>query len=983
MPPTTGTGEAGREPARPHAPPLVGRDRELAQARDALATPGALVLVSGEAGVGKSRLVAEVLATLPPAAGAALVVRGLPPEDAYAFGALVDGIRRLTRTAGGAAPWTTSGGRPPSGVLRSLFVDWADDLPPAPPPADDPAETRLRLRAALVDLVTRLAPPAVVLEDAHWLDTATLDWAVELRRSPDAPPVIAAARSDDPRPAEALVRLAGRRDDGPRPVRLDLRPLDRTEVGELVTRWLGGGTLVSAEFADFLWEHTDGLPLAVEESIALLRDRHDIVERDGRWLRRRVAALGVPPTLRDSVLERVERLDADVRAVLLAAAVLAVPETADHLAAVADLDPDRCADALAAATASGLLRETQPGTYVFRHSLDARAVADAADPAALRAAHRRAGPVLAADDPSAAVRLARHAWEAGDHAAWRRHTADVAGLAVAAGDHAAAVETWTSVLERLPAADDPRPVIRALDAARGPSAEVPESRRAARAVAEVLEADRVPADALAETWLVLGRFLWVSEQEEAACEAWETAATTPCDDPDITTRAMLNLSPPLVRAWPVERHQAWLRRAAEQVERGVSPAVRQTFLRQRATSLLLLGDPDGWAEAEQRWARPSTDAGDLADLGDVWASTLTMNLVAASLPWGSLDVSRRLLATATEQAADSRHRVVRGLLALRAIDIACHAGDFAEARRLHTLADHDPALSLDPATARRGRAVLDVLAGPDADLPLLVRIDDEVSADHAVTPDSFDVPALLVRVALALGDLDTAIAHGSRALDLAADRGCWFWATDVLVPHLDALVAAGRPTRAREVLDLAARALARVEAPAPSAALAEGRAALAAAAGRHREAADEAARAASLRRAGGCLHRALLADERELAARVALVTSEEQVRELRRRLVAVAGEHDDLGATWDAARVRGVAARLPGPAEGVAELSPRERDVLRLVAAGLTNREVGERLFISPKTVGLHLGNAMRKLGVHTRTAAARCAADAGLLEDA
>ena len=55
----------------------------------------------------------------------------------------------------------------------------------------------------------------------------------------------------------------------------------------------------------------------------------------------------------------------------------------------------------------------------------------------------------------------------------------------------------------------------------------------------------------------------------------------------------------------------------------------------------------------------------------------------------------------------------------------------------------------------------------------------------------------------------------------------------------------------------------------------------------------------------------------------------------------------------------------------VANLSPREKDVLALLGHGLTNREIGERLFISPATVKVHVGHILEKLGVRSRTAAA------------
>ncbi|MGW4798490.1 helix-turn-helix transcriptional regulator, partial [Nonomuraea sp. NPDC004297] len=86
----------------------------------------------------------------------------------------------------------------------------------------------------------------------------------------------------------------------------------------------------------------------------------------------------------------------------------------------------------------------------------------------------------------------------------------------------------------------------------------------------------------------------------------------------------------------------------------------------------------------------------------------------------------------------------------------------------------------------------------------------------------------------------------------------------------------------------------------------------------------------------------------------------------------------DLAARWDLdraaqlARRHGVTVkgRYPGGPQGYGDdLSPREREIAEMAAAGLTNREIGRRLFVSPRTVEKHLGAALRKLGLRSRTA--------------
>jgi DNA-binding CsgD family transcriptional regulator len=95
--------------------------------------------------------------------------------------------------------------------------------------------------------------------------------------------------------------------------------------------------------------------------------------------------------------------------------------------------------------------------------------------------------------------------------------------------------------------------------------------------------------------------------------------------------------------------------------------------------------------------------------------------------------------------------------------------------------------------------------------------------------------------------------------------------------------------------------------------------------------------------------------------------------------------HAACGASWDLARVRrrlrrlGVRRRLAferRPAQGWAALTDSELAVVRLVASGLTNREVAERLYVSPHTVGGHLRHAFEKLGINSRVALTRIAAE-------
>ncbi|MET8976338.1 AAA family ATPase [Streptomyces sp. NPDC004539] len=312
-------GETSRTAPPPHvprpAPDFVGRSDQLAALGAALVHGPAFVVIEGEPGIGKSRLVREAVG------GSGVLMAACPPlPEPFTLGAVVDGLRRL-------CPGPPSGLElsPLAGVLRPLLPDWAALLPPPPEGLDDPRATRHRILSALTELVGRLGVGVLVVEDAHWADTATLEWLLTLTATAHSGlSVVVTYRPDEVAPGSLLSRLTSRTPADVTFVRMALEPLDLAGTRALVASMFDAPE-VSPEFVSFLHEHTDGVPLALEEYVLLLRDREDVVRRDGAWIRRVLGELRVPATLRDSVLERVARLDPGARGVLEAAAVLDAP----------------------------------------------------------------------------------------------------------------------------------------------------------------------------------------------------------------------------------------------------------------------------------------------------------------------------------------------------------------------------------------------------------------------------------------------------------------------------------------------------------------------------------------------------------------------------------------------------------------------------------------------------------------------------------
>lgn len=180
---------------------LVGRQAELVSAMAALQRRRALVLIEGEAGIGKTRLVRECLQSSQFPALAVTIATCLPVREPSPLGALVDTFRNQRLSVDGLGLSSLAG------ALRPRFPEWASALPPPPEPLEDPHAVRHRLLAAVAELLERLGVQVLVVEDAQWADPATLELLLMLlapTRTGDAPSVVVTYRAEDV-PAESLL----------------------------------------------------------------------------------------------------------------------------------------------------------------------------------------------------------------------------------------------------------------------------------------------------------------------------------------------------------------------------------------------------------------------------------------------------------------------------------------------------------------------------------------------------------------------------------------------------------------------------------------------------------------------------------------------------------------------------------------------------------------------------------------------------------
>jgi len=391
------------------SPAFIGRRAQLADLRAAYATvrggEPATVLLGGEAGIGKSRLAAE-FADQARAQGGRVLIGGCLElgADGVPFAPFTAVVRDLVREDGAASVIELLGGR--AGEIARLLPDLAA-VEPEPAEAAGlaadayPGEGRGRLFEQMLTLLEQLGergPVVLVIEDLHWADASTRDLFVFLVSNQRVLPgvlIIGTFRSDELhrthplRPVLAeLARLAWVQ-------RAELPRLTRRETAELLTAVLGREA--EPDRADTVFARSEGNPLFTEELLCCDDE--------------------LPDSLRDLVLARAQRLPAATQDVLRIAS--AAGERAGHglLSAVSGLSDDDLEGALRPAVAQNVLLALPDG-YAFRHALIREALYQDLLPGQRGRVHARFAEAIAADSSLAAgrpaIQLAHHWYAAHD-----------------------------------------------------------------------------------------------------------------------------------------------------------------------------------------------------------------------------------------------------------------------------------------------------------------------------------------------------------------------------------------------------------------------------------------------------------------------------------------------------------------------------------------------------------------------------------------
>ena len=939
-----------RARGRLSSPVLVGRTDELASLLRTASDPPALIVVEGEAGVGKTRLIEEFL-DAPGLDGANRYIGDCQSlVEPFPLGPVLEALRNARPERKGLGPIT--------GVLRPLLHELAPLLPDPPEPLADRLAERHRLFRALRELIDALGRSVLVLEDLHWADEQTLEFLRFL--SPQLPSrltLVCTCRCEEVAASSVPLSLGAHLPSGTSRLELRLLPLGKDEVRTLAGEILDAEE-ISQEFVDYLFEGSAGLPFAVEEVLRLLENRQDLIQRKGAWVRRSLEDLAVPGAVRDFVLERLGELEPNARDLVRASAVLGVQAGEELLGKVADLRGERTETALAEALSAALLVEAGDNRFRLRHDLARQAVEEAVPSPLRRRFHLRAARELEKERPKPLARLAYHYRAADKTEEWTVYAEATADRAQSLDDAITAFRFLREALEveTLPAARRAQLASKFLIGAFDSFGE----KDAADLVRPLLDEMTLPPEVRGELRLHLGRFLCQAGEDEEGYALIREAVDLLHSRPALSATAMAFLAQPSFRAGRFDEYLKWVARAAAEAARSNDRALQIRLSADRACTLLILGDARAWQAIDEIPA-PGGEVDEIRQ-----SARACGNLADALLHLGYHGPARELIERdlATGPGCFREHHIAR---------VTSAQLDFVDGNwvgleeRLRLLLDEGEDRLPHHADLDAVLGLLRLARGEvGAAAETLESLTDEGLCDLAIVPW---VCGGLARIRLAEERPEAALAAAARAVEIVERQGVWTWSTDVAPVTVEALLSAGRSAEAAKFVQRLKEGVEGRDAPAADAALRVCRGLLAEAEGDLNGATREYAGAERRWRARPRPYEAARA--REYRGRTTLADDPEGGQ---KRLVEAMDAYRALGARWDARRVRAtlrqrglVPPHRAGRKGYGSELSPREREVVELASDGMSNREIALSLTVSRSTVEHHMSSAMRKLGASSR----------------
>jgi DNA-binding CsgD family transcriptional regulator/tetratricopeptide (TPR) repeat protein len=932
---------------------FVGRARELTELEQALegaqAGRGVTVLVGGDAGIGKTRLASELATRARDAGFQVLLGRSIDLVGTeLPYQPFVEALRPLGER------------RRPDGPATQLQV-FEDTL------------------TLLADRATEV-PVLLVLEDVHWADTSTLDLAGYLAHNlvDHRLVLLATYRADEPSSAERMRRLADSVRRSGSALLLELGPLARADVRALIAARTDAPTSTAA--TDAIVTRSEGNPFFAEELLAMGGEDAEL-----------------PRGLRGLLLQRVAQLDPPTQSLLRLAAAAGRDVGYSLLNALAARPESDVRGSLRLAVEHGVLVADQTtGSFRFRHALLAEAIYATILPGEREELHAKLADELTRSGAVSPAELAPHWAAAGRSAEALTASVDAAreaeavfGLAEAHAHLERALALWDTVPDagELVGLDIAEVCARTAKLASQVGASPRAVELARRALAVVGAEDPTRAALL---HVRLGEYLYETGSNDAAFAALERAAELAPAEPPSPERAyaLASLAGGLMLAW---RHSESLPTSEEALALAREVGARDAEVR----ALTVLGVDLAYLGRGEEGVAHLRQALQLADeIGDHWGlDRAYVNLTDVLTMLGRARDSARLAQAGLE--AMRRYGIDSPLIVSNLIEALLAVGDSDEADRRSTAALRSITSSF-PYTLLIVRALVEIERGDfDAARAHLAAAGATLREDRGL--GLYD--GWLADLALwehRWTDADTAVEQGlahARQREAAQIRvqvcakGLRAQAELAALARArrDADALRARLGRARELIAVARRAAAEAWSINPHVAgwLAQAEAELV-----RTEAAlrpDAWAQAATTWER---LERPSLAGYcrwRQAEALVAAGASRTEASVPLREAHAVAARTGakpllhELELLAERARLDLASAHTGSPdgrqsLQEILDLTPREAEVLTLVARGYTNREIAAALVISVKTASVHVSHILRKLDAPNRLEAAAIA---------
>ncbi len=364
-------------------PILIGRSAEMTALQESIEAAasgqGGVVLLSGEAGIGKSRLVAELQREASALAFQLLGGQCFPNDRSCPYAPLLDLLHAFLAPLSSSQIATALG--PSARVLLPLLPEQVRHLPELaslPPLSSlDPEQEQRRLFAQLSEFFTRAAssrPVLLVVEDLHWSDESTLEFLLFFARRTAASRLLLLLTYREEEVGQSLRSFLAQLDRELLRQDIALVSLSRAHTETMLQTILPGAASLPAGMLDALYGLTEGNPFFLEEVLKTVLMAEELVKVDDGWHWVRAGTWRIPRNLQDAVELRLARVSADARRVLQLAAVAGRRFDFALLQRITQHDEASLLELMKEVIAAQLVIEESAEQFAFRHALTQQAI---------------------------------------------------------------------------------------------------------------------------------------------------------------------------------------------------------------------------------------------------------------------------------------------------------------------------------------------------------------------------------------------------------------------------------------------------------------------------------------------------------------------------------------------------------------------------------------------------------------------------------